>query len=309
MTTAVTATTLNCTTTAGFRLWVAEIITQLLAVGLTQTSDTGQINTSTVSLPSPGTIGGYTIWRFNDTLQATYPIFIKIEFGQTSTTGCPWMLVTVGSASNGSGTITQAAGGIPVSTRVVCNDNQIPTSTASPYVSRFCYDTVTGVLWFGTKYGHNATNNIASVGLIVARTMNSSGVPTGDAVAFISNATSAAAGGYYNGAPLQVLSALTGLPYPSTAGGNTNYGLIPQLVTASAYAGALQQAPAIIGSPVWQVMGNIGFVFPAELPLHATWSLAVLGSTPITWIQAGYTTGSSTMLAVSTGPCFALPWQ
>jgi hypothetical protein len=106
MTTASTLTPFDQTTDAGFRAWVSSIITQLAAVGLTQTSDTGQINTSTVTRPGSGnTSAGYTIWQFNDSLQGTSPIYFKLEFGSGSAAANPQMWVTVGTGTNGAGTI------------------------------------------------------------------------------------------------------------------------------------------------------------------------------------------------------------
>jgi hypothetical protein len=45
---------------------VQGIAAQIAAMGLVQTSDTGQINWVTVARPALNTIAGYEIWRFND---------------------------------------------------------------------------------------------------------------------------------------------------------------------------------------------------------------------------------------------------
>jgi hypothetical protein len=92
---------------ADFRLWGSTINTALAALGLVQTADTGQINWTTVLKPASGNVyQGYEIWRFADSLQATVPIFFKLEYGSGGSTTNPGMALTVGSSSNGTGTIT-----------------------------------------------------------------------------------------------------------------------------------------------------------------------------------------------------------
>jgi hypothetical protein len=100
------------TSDAEFRTWGSSINTALAALGLVQTGDTGQINWTTVTKPvAATTFAGYEIWRFNDTLQATAPVYIKIEYG-TGSSGASWhgLAVTVGSGTNGAGTINGQVG-------------------------------------------------------------------------------------------------------------------------------------------------------------------------------------------------------
>jgi hypothetical protein len=96
---------------ADFQTWCAGIIAALTTGGgsLTQTTDTGQINTGTVAAPSVSqTASGYAIFKFNDALQATSPVFIKMEFGSAYTVTTPSMWVTIGTGTNGAGTLTGA---------------------------------------------------------------------------------------------------------------------------------------------------------------------------------------------------------
>lgn len=75
--------------------------------GLVQTTDTGQMNFATVTVGGASSnTRGYTIYRFNDALQATSPIFIKVEWGVGATTGRMRALISMGTGSNGSGTLT-----------------------------------------------------------------------------------------------------------------------------------------------------------------------------------------------------------
>jgi hypothetical protein len=95
------------TTDAEFRAWGLSVRTALVAIGLTRTADTGQIDWTTVAKPAAGTTSqGYEIWQMTDTAQTTCPIIIKIEYGSGSAAANPGLWFTVGTASNGSGTIT-----------------------------------------------------------------------------------------------------------------------------------------------------------------------------------------------------------
>lgn len=95
------------TTDAEFRTWVAAVIAQLTAIGLTQTADTGQIDTATVTKAgATNTSQGYAIFRFNDTMQATRPVFLKFEFGSGANVAHPSIWLTVASATDGAGTVS-----------------------------------------------------------------------------------------------------------------------------------------------------------------------------------------------------------
>ena len=103
-----TATPANWTNSsdANFRAWGSYISARFAAVGLVQTADTGQINWTTVLTPaSPGLFTGYEIWRFNDALQATAPVFFKIEYGEGLTADNPG-IESICSGSNGAGALT-----------------------------------------------------------------------------------------------------------------------------------------------------------------------------------------------------------
>lgn len=92
---------------ANFRAWGSNLAAQLLAAGLVKTSDTGQIDWATVTTPAGiNTYQGYEIWRLNDTLQATAPVYIKIQYGEGSAVDGPGIRVQFGTGSNGSGTLT-----------------------------------------------------------------------------------------------------------------------------------------------------------------------------------------------------------
>lgn len=73
--------------------------------GFVQTSDTGQINTATVSYPgSNNTDAGSEFWNFSDSLQSTYPVTLKITYGRAGDANSMRLTFTVGMClTNGSG--------------------------------------------------------------------------------------------------------------------------------------------------------------------------------------------------------------
>lgn len=94
-------------TDATFRAWVTAVHDALIAAGLVQTADTGQINRATVLLPAVGAYGGYEVFSFND--EGATAVFVKVNFGRGSgfRPGLEW---TVGRGSDGAGTLTTATG-------------------------------------------------------------------------------------------------------------------------------------------------------------------------------------------------------
>jgi len=87
-----------------FRAWGAAIKAAITAAGWVQTADTGQVNWSTVSAPSAtNTAQGYEIYQSDDELTDWY---LKIEYGSGSNASYPSIWITVGTGSNGGGTLT-----------------------------------------------------------------------------------------------------------------------------------------------------------------------------------------------------------
>lgn len=93
-------------TSATFRAWCLQLSNALTSIGLLKTTDTGQIDLTTVAVPGAiNTVAGYEIRAFQDPTQATAPIYVKIEYGTgTSTTICG-LWITVGGSTNGAGTL------------------------------------------------------------------------------------------------------------------------------------------------------------------------------------------------------------
>lgn len=169
MTTQSWNTVITHTNDAQFRAWGSELSARLAAIGLVQTADTGQINWGSVTRPGASTAAGYEIWRFNDSLQGSAPIFLKIEYGTGSSANTPGTWITVGTGSNGSGTITGTS-----TTRVQCSTNSNATNTVTNYQSYAC--AVDGLAWVATKFGYVIGKS--STGFAICRTCDATGAPT-----------------------------------------------------------------------------------------------------------------------------------
>lgn len=149
---------------ANFRTWGSYIAARMAAVGLVQTADTGQINWTTVLTPAAAsTFQGYEIWRFADSLQASAPIFIKIEYGSsTGVAANPGIRVQFGSGSNGTGTLTGN-----LSTQFLASNTAVAgacTVVGSGNTNRFCicygFTTVGGYgMFFGFERSKDAAGN------------------------------------------------------------------------------------------------------------------------------------------------------
>lgn len=162
-------TTMLHTSDSEFRDWGLELSTRLGTIGLTQTSDTGQIDWGTVTRPGTNTDAGYEIWRFNDTLQATAPIFIKLFYGTGGTANGPRLQFQIGTGSNGAGTLT----GTTTSTiNCTANNSAAPTGTP-PYFSTLCY--TEGHLGLVFKHNAGISTGRAKMSLLITRTVDENG--------------------------------------------------------------------------------------------------------------------------------------
>jgi hypothetical protein len=111
-------------TDAEFRAWVDAFITAFLAVGLTQTADTGQINVATVLAPSgSGQSQGYAMFEPGDAL--TKPKY-RIDFGSgPAGANAPAIWVAVGWSTDGAGNFTGSQFGTQIQMQLVGGNNGI----------------------------------------------------------------------------------------------------------------------------------------------------------------------------------------
>lgn len=158
---------------AEFRQWGSAVASALQSVGLTKASDTGQIDWATVARPSvANTVAGYEIYRFSDSLQATKPVFIKLEYGSGSAITQVSCWITIGSSTNGAGTINSAA----LTTRRQIAPSTTTTGQSFPAYSSGSSDRIA---FFLTNSG-----STSYMGFSIERSKTAAGVTTGDIVQF-----------------------------------------------------------------------------------------------------------------------------
>lgn len=162
--------------TAKLRAWGSAISACLVASGLTVTADTGQVNWTTVTWSNAtNTKMGYEVYRFNDTLQATSPIYFRIDYGTGGSSSNPSTWLTVGTGSDGAGNITGTAAGMASTSnnfQTTANTNANNTVGASYSTSAGACSILCGQLdGVANRYG----------AWVVGRSCDTSGNPTSTA--------------------------------------------------------------------------------------------------------------------------------
>lgn len=209
-------------TDANWRLWTKAIHDAIVACGLVDQSASGEIDFVTTVKPTAVSAfrsGDFKVYALDDALQASYPGFLKIEFGSSNSSAQNTAVrATVGTAHDGSGGLT----GTQVSSAIECGATNSSSSSllqcwASGDTNRF-------VLAFCAANGGNNYSTLWGL----ERTVDASGDPNGDGI-FLYAAGGAAAG---IAVRCQVVPPSGGVPplisgwpvagLPITAGGHAN---------------------------------------------------------------------------------------
>lgn len=145
----------------------------LAAGGWVQTSDTGQIDLTTVVKPAAiNTSQGYEIWRMADAQQSVLPCYMKIEYGSGGVVDRPGLWFTVATGSNGAGTLNGNVG---------ARQQVMPTASKTAGVTLPAYaSAATDRFSYAYNYDGAATTFCSAGG--IERTCNANGVPTADAI-------------------------------------------------------------------------------------------------------------------------------
>ena len=178
------------TTTAAVSAWIEDLRQTLIGCGLVQTADTGQFDSSTFAWSDKGELGGssvevtYLMFRFDDALQASSPIFIRIGmracFGRSNTGYSLCGNVTVGRATNGAGSITGSSANIQTAIGY-SNDRSYPAGTS--YQSFASYSKSKGFAGLVYNAGMNNfcyTMSFSPIAFFIERVPDATGAPTAD---------------------------------------------------------------------------------------------------------------------------------
>lgn len=279
-------------TVEGYRIAGLEYGNILSSIGLVKTADTGQIDWATVAKPTAGQQNaGYEIWRLDDALQATAPIFIRIEWrtapesASTAYANNTFMTIGVGKGSDGAGNLT----GVLCVPQYMVHQNYGTYSDTGAIRSSYAA-AVNGAYWVAFKVGSANTNCF-----YLNRWVDSTGNPTGDGVTlYAANRSSSAFNSYH--------ASYDELFYYGVGSGQACF--IPGGYTAN-ILGDPQIFPHFAITPV--AIAQVGaLTIPSALvALAGTIAATPAGSVEHTYISMGYEFGYG---AQNTG-YIALIWE
>ena len=252
--------------------WAAFVEDTLVTTGgWVVTSDTGQTAPASLTTPGAGnTKAGYRIYRMADSLQSTYPVFLRIDYGSAAAATTPGMWLTIGTGSNGSGTIT----GILLNGGAVSTPTVNQASATTPLTNN-CYGSASTNRFSIALFVQS--NGSFALFFSLERTKDSSGADTGDGLLLAytdpvtgSNAGSLQYSRYILMTPGQQPSAELGLSYILTrqnpsetfGGGDVGVGIVIP------YKGVAQQPGANV------VINN-----NSDVSAEGSFSLTLYGAT------------------------------
>jgi hypothetical protein len=244
---------------------------QFLAFGWTQTADTGQ-GTFPATGSAPSAAGYFAIFKSGDALSGTSPIYVKIEFWESSS--IPYFALTVGTGgTDGAGNLLAPyttriyGGGTPMSFKAY----GASTTNLLPCYASGDAGSIRFAMWCGPSTSSPDNYNI--VGIVIGRSRDSSGNATGNYVQMWVWC--------YGGSAFQTVFA------SSVGGGTNNLDQTNYFIAAVPYfSGSVtwSNAGAIAVAPVLQNVGGLSNPTPdlligsnADFPAGATAAITVYG--------------------------------
>lgn len=125
----------NSGSNAQFRAWGTYVRDAIMNCGFTMVG-TGNIDWTTVAAPTlTNTPSGFEVYQFNDTLQATNPVFFRIGYGSAGGANRPSLWLQVGRGHNGTGTITANGGALTANVQVTRNSDDTSGNSFWSYIA------------------------------------------------------------------------------------------------------------------------------------------------------------------------------
>src|SRR5215472_2350460 len=157
----------DSSTLANFKQWAQAISSFFATAGWIQTSDTGQVNWSSIaSVPGSGAYV-FEIWKPGDALTVFY---VRIEYGNNGSTNSPSLRLSLGTGTNGAGALTGFA--TPVFS------TNVSTFTAPSTTTQYECDFAGGPGYIAVMMWRNGVNNCQQL-FAIERSLNGSGAYTG----------------------------------------------------------------------------------------------------------------------------------
>jgi hypothetical protein len=261
---------------AGYRLWVQELLSNFISSGLVQTSDSGQMNPSTATRPSANSFTGYLMLRMKDALQASRPVFLRLEPGTANVTNTPALRLTIGTGTNGSGTLT----GLVSSARVMHNGTTLVANASTANFKSYATHSAgfVGLAWKLSA----GSGPVAIAGFTIQRSTSNVGIPTADAVMLI---TSGATSSETVASEVSLLNFKTGEVFNAIDGHDIS--LI--VMRRSSSLSGLKRQLYVTWMSIPEVIPNLctAAYIKAEIPDGTEIDIALVGSTPRHYIAVG----------------------
>mgnify|MGYP005842865717 CR=1 FL=1 len=290
--------TVDHNTTAGFRAWGSELSDRLSNTSplLTKTADTGQIDWATVTVPSTNQSAGFEMYELTDTLSTTAPVFFKITYETGSSASRLEMTIEIGVATDGAGNFVGLTSG---------TEKRITTPFAPPGDPSVSYLSINegfvGLVWqFDVM---SSSPGKALGGFMISRTSNADGTMSPDGILAFADSGNVSTNITTAKLSARVLPANT-IDFLGGWGGanDTSSFLVPSPDPNKTSFDGLAPEAIIgwVGIPEVHPISNIVAVNTREIGIPATFNVAVLGSTPRTYINMGIQLGAFVSGASST---------
>lgn len=293
MTTAIFTSSVDHSSDAGFRAWGSEFNAKLAAVGLVQTTDTGQVNWTTVTRPVAGVATAYEIWKFIDS-----SIYVKVLYGTGSTTSSPRVDFQTGSGSNGSGTLTGQ-----LSTQQTFCQNQALASAVTPYTSYFSHTSnFLTILW-----KMNAVTGLYPAAcLVIGKTVDGTGAATAVGYGIVRQQQS----GIGNSCDFQIVrNAATAFTGPAGVSGGQVVSPIGAVTSGVKQNGDIQVYLGYMAMPdvlpwVWTPL-----MFLADTVKLSTYPVAMVASASHTYLVIGSISNTNGPFGYATTMTLGIPFE
>jgi hypothetical protein len=253
--------------------------------------------------PGTSTEGGYAVFHLNDALHATAPIYIRFGFGTGTSATAPRVQVTVGTSTNGSGVL----GGTALTATTGIGPNGATATVDTVRQSWFsANEGFVGLFW---KQGFSGVG-----ALFICRTCDADGEP--DARGAVVNWGNASSGTINGRQALRFASPAEAFTSQTSITG-CMFGFFPagpqgDSVIDSDLQAALAWTAVPEASPLFGLCGLlVGTGAIPEVSLGTTFSIAMVGSTPRTFIALNGEAGPFGPATAGTAgqPFFAMLWE
>jgi hypothetical protein len=296
MATAILTYTENMTGDARFRAWGLVISNAIQALGFVKVIDAAQINFVTVARPGANASAGYEMYAFGDALQATFPIFMRVDYAIGNVTTIPALWFTFGAGQDGAGNFVGPASTVQ---KMAPTTTITDTQTPNVYISG---SSAGGRLALTGRWNAASTSVTTNYFFSVERTHDPAGADTGEGLLIIgttagTNSTSFRQHVYMpTGAGTVETTLGVMIPSVGTGANGTQVAVYPIFLTKGIY---LNPSLNILG----YVHANIAALTPVSVTIYgAAHVFLPLGAT---FGQLGIRVGPTGV----TGSTFLIRWE